>query len=109
MQWHHAEVKSIPAGADVLASSPDAAVQAIAIDEHALGLQFHAEFSPQTVALWESLPNYIAALEAELGAGAYDRVRGEALPLMPRMGQMTRKIYENFKRASGLSSALRRG
>jgi GMP synthase-like glutamine amidotransferase len=108
MQWHHAEVKSAPIGANVLASSPDTAVQAIAIDEHALGLQFHAEFSPQTVALWESLPKYISALEAELGTGAYDRVRGEALPLMPRMGQMTRKIYDNFKRASGLSSLLQR-
>jgi GMP synthase-like glutamine amidotransferase len=109
MQWHHAEVKSAPAEASVLASSPDAAVQAIAIGDHALGLQFHAEFSPQTVAAWESLPDYISALERQYGAKAYDRVRGEALPLMPRMSQMTRRIYDNFKRASGLSSALQHG
>lgn len=109
MQWHHAEVKSVPEGARVLASSPDAAVQTIAVDDHALGLQFHAEFSPQTVASWESLPNYISALEATLGANAYDRVRGEALPLMPQMARMTRRIYDNFKRASGLASAWRRG
>ena len=108
MQWHHAEVKSAPEGARVLGSSPDAAVQTIAIDDHALGLQFHAEFSPQTVALWQSLPNYIAALEAALGAGAYERVRREALPLMPQMARMTRRIYDNFKRASGLSSVLAR-
>lgn len=102
MQWHHAEVKTAPEGARVLASSPRAAVQAIAIDNHALGLQFHAEFSAQTVASWESLPNYIAALERELGAGAYARVKAEAFPLMPQMGAMTRRIYDNLKRASGL-------
>ena len=26
----------------------------------------------------------------------------EAYPLMPQMGAMTRRIYDNFKRASGL-------
>lgn len=109
MQWHHAEVKALPPGGKSLASSPDTAVQAIAIDNHALGLQFHAEFSPQTVACWESLPSYISSLEQEFGANAYERVRSEALPLMPRMGATTRRIYENFKRASGLASALRNG
>jgi GMP synthase-like glutamine amidotransferase len=109
MQWHHAEVKAPPPTAKVLASSPDAAVQAIAIDGHALGLQFHAEFSPQTVAGWESLPGYISSLDAALGTNAYDRVRAEALPLMPQMAQLTRRVYDNFKRASGLSSVLRRG
>lgn len=102
MQWHHAEVKTPPKDAVVLASSPRAQVQAIAIGNHAIGMQFHAEFSPQTVASWESLPNYVAALERELGPGAYDKVSAEAYPLMPRMGAMTRRIYDNFKRASGL-------
>lgn len=103
MQWHHAEVKTPPREATVLASSPRAQVQAIAIDSHALGMQFHAEFSPQTVASWESLPTYVAALERELGAGAYTKVSGEAYPLMPQMGAMTRRIYDNFKRACGLA------
>lgn len=102
MQWHHAEVKAAPKGASVLASSPRTAVQAIAVDNHALGLQFHAEFSPQTVASWESLPNYIAALERELGDNAYAKVSAEAYPLMPQMGAMARRIYDNLKRASGL-------
>lgn len=102
MQWHHAEVKVPPKEATVLASSPRAEVQAIAVDNHALGMQFHAEFSPQTVASWESLPTYVAALERELGAGAYGKVSSEAYPLMPKMSAMTRRIYDNFKRASGL-------
>lgn len=102
MQWHHAEVKTPPKAAKVLASSSRTAVQAIAIDDHALGLQFHAEFSPQTVASWESLPSYIASLERELGAGAYGRVTAEAYPLMPQMGAMAQRLYDNLKSASGL-------
>lgn len=102
MQWHHAEVKVPPKDAAVLASSPRTAVQAIAIDDHAIGMQFHAEFSAQTVASWESLPNYIAALERELGPGAYAKVSREAYPLMPQMGAMAERIYENLKSASGL-------
>ncbi len=102
MQWHHAEVKTAPPGAKVLASSPRTKVQAVALGDHAIGLQFHAEFSAQTVAGWESLPSYIAALERELGPGAYDKVAAEAYPLMPKMAAMTRCIYDNLKHASGL-------
>ena len=102
MQWHHAEVTTPPKDATVLAASPRTAVQAIAIDDHALGLQFHAEFSAQTVAGWESMPSYVAALERELGAGAYAKVCGEAYPLMPQMGAMAQRIYDNLKSASGL-------
>lgn len=100
MQWHLAEVKRTPAEANILASSPRAAIQAMAIGDCALGLQFHAEFTPQTVASWRSLPGYIAALETALGKGAYDRVSREALPLMPQMGVMTRTLYQNLMKAA---------
>jgi GMP synthase-like glutamine amidotransferase len=102
MQWHFAEVKKAPRNAAVLATSPDAAIQAIAIDRHALGLQFHAEFTPQSVAMWESLPAYIASLEANLGPGAYERVAAEAYPMMPTLAMLTRRIYDNLLKACGL-------
>lgn len=102
MQWHLAEVKRAPQGATVLAASPRAAVQAVAIDDHAVGTQFHCEFSPQSMAAWSSLPNYIATLEKHLGAGAYARLLAEAYPLMPEMAAMTRRIYDNLMRATGL-------
>ena len=69
MQWHFAEVTTPPRTRRCWPHRRDTAVQAIAIDDHAMGLQFHAEFTPQTVAGWESLPSYIASLERELGAG----------------------------------------
>ena len=102
MQWHHAEVKRAPQGAKVLASSNLAAVQSLAIDNHALSTQFHCEFSPQTVATWSSLPGYRNVLEREMGVGGYDRLKAQCYPLMPQMARNTRAMYENFKKASGL-------
>jgi GMP synthase-like glutamine amidotransferase len=104
MQWHGAEVKRAPQGSQVLASSPTTAVQALAIDGHALSTQFHCEFSPQTVEGWSSLPSYVAALEKEKGAGAYSTLKRESYPLMPAMARHTRQMWDNFKKNSGLIS-----
>jgi GMP synthase-like glutamine amidotransferase len=105
MQWHLAEVVSPPPGAHVLATSPSTNIQSIAVGDHALGLQFHAEFTPQTVASWASLPSYIAGLDYYLGPGAYDRLTRQAYPLMPGMGAMTRRIYRNLIDAVRMRSA----
>jgi GMP synthase-like glutamine amidotransferase len=102
MQWHHAEVRRPPQGALVLAQSTAAVVQSLAIENHALSTQFHCEFSPQTVAGWSSLPGYVTVLERELGAGAYDKLKAECYPLMPDMALNTRRMWDNFKRLSGL-------
>ena len=104
MQWHHAEVKRIPQSGQVLGSSKDCAVQALAINDHALSTQFHCEFSPQTLAGWSSLPSYLKVLDKELGSGGYDKLRAEALPLMPEMARNTRMVWDNFKRKSGLKT-----
>ncbi len=102
IQWHTAEVTRPPQQASVLASSPLSAVQAMAIDAHALSTQFHCEFSAQTMAGWSSLPSYIANLEKHRGPGAYGRLMAEALPVMPRMAEMTRRMYDNLMEAAGL-------
>jgi GMP synthase-like glutamine amidotransferase len=102
MQWHWAEVKRAPQEAKVLATSPKAAIQAVAIDNHAISTQFHCEFTPQTMAIWSSLPGYVASLEKENGPDAYRRLIHEATPLMPQMAKMTRRIYDNLVLATGL-------
>jgi GMP synthase-like glutamine amidotransferase len=104
MQWHHAEVKRAPQGAAVLASSTDCAVQSLAIDEHALSTQFHCEFTPQTVATWGSVPSYVAVLEKELGARAYQRLLEQSYPHMPEMARNTKLVWDNFKKKSGLKT-----
>ncbi|MDP1699900.1 MAG: type 1 glutamine amidotransferase [Aestuariivirga sp.] len=102
MQWHWAEVTRAPQEAKVLAASTRSAIQAIAIDDHAVSTQFHCEFTPQSMATWSSLPGYLASLEKQNGAGAYRRLVSEATPLMPQMARMTRRIYDNLMLATGL-------
>jgi len=102
MQWHFAEVKRAPCQATVLALSENADVQAIAVGHHAIGTQFHCEFTPQTMTGWSSLPSYIASLERHRGEGAYQRLMAEAFPLMPAMASATRQIYDNLMAATGL-------
>jgi GMP synthase-like glutamine amidotransferase len=102
MQWHFAEVTRAPQGMTVLASSDTTSIQAIALDHHAIGMQFHCEFTPQSMGGWSSLPGYIDSLERTRGAGAYPRLLQEAFPLMPQMATMTRRIYDNLLAATGL-------
>lgn len=102
MQWHWAEVTRAPQEARVLATSTRSAIQAIAINDHAVSTQFHCEFTPQTMATWSSLPGYLASLEKQNGAGAYRRLVDEATPLMPQMARMTRRIYDNLMLSTGL-------
>jgi GMP synthase-like glutamine amidotransferase len=102
MQWHHAEVQRSPQGARVLATSPAANVQSVAIENTALGTQFHCEFTPQSVLGWSSLPDYVAALERQHGSGAYNRLLSDCFSLLPKMAANTRVLWNNFKAASGL-------
>jgi GMP synthase (glutamine-hydrolysing) len=50
-QWHR-EGFDCPAGADLLATGDDFPVQAIGVDGHAFGLQFHPEVTPAMMHRW---------------------------------------------------------
>lgn len=50
-QWHQDGFVALPAGAELLASSPACAHQAFAVGPH-LGMQFHIEITPQKIAIW---------------------------------------------------------
>jgi GMP synthase-like glutamine amidotransferase len=103
MQWHFMEVKALPPSGVRLATSDGTAVQALAVGDCALGLQFHIEFSPQTIASWRSMPNYVAALDRALGPGSYEPLARAAYPLMPGMGRVARRLYDNLMRAARTS------
>jgi GMP synthase-like glutamine amidotransferase len=96
MQWHHAEVKTLPPGAEVLASSPVTPVQIMALGREVLATQFHAELTPALVERWGDIPQYCQWLDEALGPGAYARVRAKALPLMPEMAAMSRRLFDNL-------------
>jgi GMP synthase-like glutamine amidotransferase len=102
LQWHGAEVKRAPEGAQVLASSPVSAVQAFAVGDRALGLQFHVEITPATVGEWAVIPEYAASLERTLGPGAVAELDREAAQRMAALNRMARVFYDNFRKVTGL-------
>jgi GMP synthase-like glutamine amidotransferase len=102
MQWHLTEVTRVPAEAQVLAASAGTPVQAMAIDSHALGVQFHCEWTLQTIRDWAAVEGWVPALERHLGTGGHERLLATVAPHMPALTAMSERIYGNFIRASGL-------
>jgi GMP synthase-like glutamine amidotransferase len=105
MQWHHAEVQKLPEGAEVLATSSSTKVQIMSVADTLLATQFHAELNPELVARWAHIPQYIEWLEAALGPDAYARVCATALPLMPEMADMSRRLFNNLLDGKALARA----
>lgn len=98
LQWHGAEVKSVPAGSEVLATSPACAIQAFRYGRHAWGLQYHVEATASTVDDWAAIPEYAAALERALGAGAVDSLRRRVADELPNFNAQARTIYDRLMR-----------
>jgi GMP synthase-like glutamine amidotransferase len=97
LQWHGAEVVTLPPGARVLASSEACAVQAFRYRDNAYGCQFHVEITEQTVADWAAIPVYAQALDAALGQGAVGRLKSEVTAKLPTFNRNAKSIYDNFK------------
>lgn len=96
-EWHHCEVQQLPEGAVNLASSANSPVQAMAVGDNALGLQFHVEFDMACIDDWEHNAAYIRAMEKVLGPGSYPRVKESARPIMAEYDAMARRIWANVK------------
>lgn len=96
LQWHGAEVKSLPEGAAVLAGNAHCPIQAFRYGSSAYGLQFHVEITPTTVAEWQAVPAYAAALDKALGSnGAGDFARKTAA-LMTDFEAVAATMHGNF-------------
>ena len=96
MQWHHAEVTRVPAGAEVLASSSVSAVQIMSIGRDILATQFHGELTPALIDRWAHLPQYIEWLDAAMGPNAYARVKAQSKPQMPKIERLSRTMFRNL-------------
>ncbi len=99
LQWHGAEVKELPEGARVLATSPDCAVQAMSWGPRALSMQFHVEVEPGTVGAWAAIPEYAAALERALGPGAAERLATDCAARKADFNRVAERIYINWLQA----------
>lgn len=97
LQWHGAEVVSLPDDAHVLASSDVCAVQAFRYRDNAYGFQFHVEITEQTVSDWAAIPIYAQALDVALGEGAAGRLKADVDARLPAFNRTAKTIYDNFK------------
>jgi GMP synthase-like glutamine amidotransferase len=67
LQWHGAEIASLPVGGVVLAANEACPIQAFRWGDKAYGFQFHTEITSSTVADWKRVPEYEASLERAIG------------------------------------------
>jgi GMP synthase-like glutamine amidotransferase len=96
MQWHHAEVTKVPAGAEVLASSSISPVQIMSVGRDIVATQFHGELTPALIERWAQIPQYLEWLDAALGPGAYERVKAQSKPQLPKIERMSRTMFRNL-------------
>lgn len=96
LQWHGAEVQSLPQEAKVLMSSPLCAVQSFAVGDTALGLQFHVETGPQTIDEWNAVPEYEAALKQTFGDNGAVDLKSEAIKHEADLSSIATVIYRNW-------------
>ncbi len=95
-QWHAAEVTALPEGGRQLATSPGCRIQAIAIGEHAYGLQCHMELTDTTAAEWGAIPEYAVALEKVRGPGSLPEVQREVAENFAPLQDAAQRIFSNF-------------
>lgn len=96
LQWHSAEITELPPGAQVLATSPACAVQAMKWGTRAYSLQFHMEVEEDTVATWAEIPEYAGALERAMGEEGARRLASDVEAQMPAFNDMAERLYINW-------------
>ncbi len=96
LQWHSAKIKTLPAGAKVLATSPDCAVQAMSWGPRAYSLQFHIEIEQNTVQDWGKISEYAASLTAALGANGQKMLEADCAVHMQAFNAMAERLYLNW-------------
>ncbi len=96
LQWHSAEVKTMPAGAKCLATSDVCAIQAMQWGPRAYSMQFHVEVEADTVAVWATIPEYRSALESALGEGGVSVLQAACDEKLSDFNTMAERLYINW-------------
>jgi len=101
-QWHRAEVVRAPLEAQVLARSRACAVQALAIGERALSVQYHVEARAETLPAWCHEPRARAELDEVFGPGGLAHFQRAARAVMPQLHAHARGLLRRWlARANG--------
>jgi len=100
LQWHSAEIKTMPPGAACLATSPACAVQAMSWGPRAYSLQFHVEVEPDTVDTWKNIPAYKEALTKALGNDGAAKLSDDCTAQMKTFSTLSERVYINWLQTS---------
>jgi GMP synthase-like glutamine amidotransferase len=98
VQWHGAEVKSLPLGGVLLASTRDCPIAAFAVGSSAFGLQYHVEATDQSIADWSSGPAGTEALRRLHPPGFGPELRARVSDGFSELLGNSRRLYDNFMR-----------
>ena len=94
LQWH-ADTFELPAGAVLLASSPQYPHQAFRVNR-AYGVQFHVEVPTSLAARWVEIPEYAHSLATVHGAGSAGPLLSELAENWPVMSGVARALFGNW-------------
>ncbi len=94
LQWHGAEVKSLPQGGVVLASTSQCPIAAFAYGSSAFGLQYHVEATDQSVADWSAVSQ--EALQQLHPPGFSGKLRTRVIEGFAELLGNSRRLYDNF-------------
>ncbi|MDE0212024.1 MAG: type 1 glutamine amidotransferase [Boseongicola sp.] len=100
LQWHSAEVTKVPAGADVLATSPACTVQALKWGPRAYSAQFHIEIEADTVTNWNMIPEYADALVKAMGSDGPARLERDLDANIDALNSLAERLYINWLQAA---------
>lgn len=95
-QGHGAEVKRLPVGAELLATSTDCQVQAMGINGTAFSLQFHSELTLGMVDDCLEIPEYRNDFDALLGADGIATFRAAVDVQSGSHDAIAKILYENW-------------
>jgi GMP synthase-like glutamine amidotransferase len=96
VQWHEAEVKTLPADTVILAASDACPVQAMRHRSNSYGIQFHIEVTDTTVQEWGDIPAYAAALEQAMGEGALEKFDRDVREARAALYGSAKRLFTNF-------------
>jgi len=96
LQWHSAEVVSIPEGTQVLATTDACTVQSMRWQTRAHTVQFHLEVEQDTVRNWAKIPEYLNALENALGQNGVEKLQNEANKTQAKFETLAERVYINW-------------